>query len=61
MGVLQKMAKNMSKHELEAEKNIVALEDALEVVQDTLHAFEEVAKQAKFQGRSSSLLMCKVR
>lgn len=50
MGMLQKMAKNMSKHELEAEKNIVALEDALEVVQDTLHAFEEVAKQAKFQG-----------
>ena len=47
--MLHKRATYVRRYKLVAEQNIEPMEDALEVFQDTLLAFEEAAKRAKFQ------------
>ena len=54
VSMLHQKATYMRRHKLVAEQNIKPMEDALEVVQDTLHALEEAAKQACWCPRSDS-------
>jgi hypothetical protein len=61
VNILIKKAKHIRMFKYTAEQNLKPIEDALEVLHETLVAYEEVAKEAKLDGgRSSSLLICRV-